>query len=378
METRIDRLVRWSIGEHVGPYKVELYPTNRCNLSCSFCWKAGEQEEDHHREMAPETVLRLVRESAALGTSEWFLCGAGEPLMAPRSTLPAMEAIKAAGMKGILNTNGFLVTPGMIDRWVEIGWEDLHFSIDSWRPREHDLLRGVHGSFIRVDAALTRAFELRRRRNSYHPYLVMISVMTRHNYAQIRRITAYALSRGINKLIVKEMIQHPHALHLNLNALQYRRFRRLLGKARETAMTAGMEFEFQEAVPRDVPFLPPVKTVQQPTTPRSEPPAVQVSPAAAGSRGIVRQDLSAVPCFEFWLSLFVYPNGEAHCGIWGDTVNVEQASLAEIWFNGYFAAMRERLVSGEIPAMCRSCGRFRNGDHRALLEGWRARVSDLT
>lgn len=395
MEQRVQRLIKWSLGEPQSPFKIEFYPTNRCNLSCSFCWKKAEKNPDYSHEVPVEPMLRLVAESAELGTSEWFLCGAGEPLVVPQVTLPVMDAIKVHGMKGILNTNGYLATMELVRHWVAIGWEDLHFSIDSFRSGEHDRLRGRAGSFVRVDKALQEVARLRQERGDDHPYLVMITVVTNVNYPYIEAITEYALARKVDKLIFKELIQHPHVQQLNLNRFQYWRLKKSLARARTLAETGSMRFEFQEAKYRKHPLL----AVTPPRLPESNkadrvkdlllanqgcsqdstedslpaPPGPGVTPRST----TIVNDLALVPCFEFWLSLFIYPNGEAHCGIWSDAVSIKSTSLRDVWYGDYFSSMRTALMQGKVPEMCRQCARFNSQENQELQKRWRSQVACL-
>ena len=109
------RIRRWEHEGIQGPVTLELYPTLRCNLDCSFC-----DTTDRHQapvvEMPLERHLALLQEAAEMGVKRVFILGGGEPLMARQVTPPVMARVKELGMEGILTTNGTLFPAGFIDQ----------------------------------------------------------------------------------------------------------------------------------------------------------------------------------------------------------------------------------------------------------------------
>ena len=110
------------------PVLVFLNVTRRCNLACGYC-----TEYDHTSAPVPLAALRRrIEHLAALGTVMVTLNG-GEPLLHPE--LPAIvRAIADGGMTGALNTNGFLLTPALVDALNDAGLYALQISLDAVSP----------------------------------------------------------------------------------------------------------------------------------------------------------------------------------------------------------------------------------------------------
>ena len=78
-----------------------------CNLKCSFCQNYGISQEDAHtRKLGPEQAVRLAKEQgpSCIGLAYTY----SEPLMWYEYVLDTARQAKAAGLKNVLVTNGFI------------------------------------------------------------------------------------------------------------------------------------------------------------------------------------------------------------------------------------------------------------------------------
>lgn len=108
---------------HKAPIEAQLIVTRRCNLSCGYC-----TEYDHSSEMIPLDVLqRRIDALHRLHTVNLTLLG-GEPLMHP--DIDAIVSYGARHAQVSITTNGFLVTPELIDRLNEAGLSNMQLSLD--------------------------------------------------------------------------------------------------------------------------------------------------------------------------------------------------------------------------------------------------------
>src|SRR3989338_975878 len=124
-------MLSWASGEPQGPVSIHLDPTNRCNISCVFCWMRSHERWgllDTSGELSNERLLRLVDEAASLGVVDWVISGGGEPTVRP-VPLEVMRRIKRLGMQGDIITNGTLFREGHIRELVELGWDRIRVSI---------------------------------------------------------------------------------------------------------------------------------------------------------------------------------------------------------------------------------------------------------
>jgi MoaA/NifB/PqqE/SkfB family radical SAM enzyme len=110
------------------PVAAHLIPVRRCNLSCTYC-----NEFDEHSPPVPtELVLRRVDLLAALGTGIVTMSG-GEPLLHPDLD-EIIRRVRARSMIATVITNGYLLTPRLIESLNAAGLDSLQVSIDNVTP----------------------------------------------------------------------------------------------------------------------------------------------------------------------------------------------------------------------------------------------------
>jgi MoaA/NifB/PqqE/SkfB family radical SAM enzyme len=110
------------------PIVAQIVPTRRCNLSCAYC-----NEYDRVSDPVPfGEMRRRIDRLAGLGTGIITLSG-GEPLLHPELT-DLIRYIRGYGAVATLITNGYLLSPVLIDRLNEAGLDSLQISIDNVDP----------------------------------------------------------------------------------------------------------------------------------------------------------------------------------------------------------------------------------------------------
>ncbi len=132
------------IRELMPPVRVDCYITDRCNLSCGFCYY---KDSAHHflsgerRDLRGEEWCRFFRELEQLQVLQVGLCG-GEPLL--HADIREILAFFAGSrMQFLLFSNGTTVTEEIAGRLAETrrcGY--VQISIDG-TERAHDRIRGV-------------------------------------------------------------------------------------------------------------------------------------------------------------------------------------------------------------------------------------------
>ena len=112
------------------PVVAQIIPIRRCNLSCAYC-------NEFDRSSAPvplENLQQRIDTLASLGTTIITLSG-GEPLLHPQLD-DAVRHIRRRGAIATLITNGYLLTPTVVDRLNAAGLDSLQISIDNVVPDE--------------------------------------------------------------------------------------------------------------------------------------------------------------------------------------------------------------------------------------------------
>jgi len=130
------------------PYNVYYSNTERCNLSCVYCYNAESRKQfaKFKEEMTTAESIHALDKLWDFGVSTVAFCG-GEPMR--RSDL--FEVAKHARDKGFrtaLVSNGTLITEDLAKEITEL-FDLVWISLDSHVKEEHEALRG-RGSFDRT------------------------------------------------------------------------------------------------------------------------------------------------------------------------------------------------------------------------------------
>jgi len=165
------------------PLKIEIWPTQFCNLNCRYC--RSENYVPKKKEIPDKILLELIDESASLGFKEWVIAGGGEPFARKRIVLEMIKKIKEHHLKGSLTTNGTLLNEKDIRKIVEMGWDNLFFSLDGPSSFYNDILR-KKGSFDKVIKNIKSVNYFKKKLKSEKPYLGISMVLTKDNYISLQ------------------------------------------------------------------------------------------------------------------------------------------------------------------------------------------------
>lgn len=122
------RMVLRGLVDEDHPLLVQIVPTRRCNLACTYC-----NEYDHVSDPVPiGDMLWRIDRLAQLRTGIVTFSG-GEPMLHPE--LDALvRRVRERDMIAGLISNGFFLSPARIRRLNEAGLEHLQISIDNVDP----------------------------------------------------------------------------------------------------------------------------------------------------------------------------------------------------------------------------------------------------
>jgi len=319
-----------------GPMTLEIYPTLACNLSCQFC-----DTTDRHRppvnELSLERWLEIVDEAAEMGVARVFVLGGGEPLLRP-DIATILTRIKARGLEGILTTNGTLLNPKLGGLMMDIGWDEIHFSLDGACPATHDSLRGVRGAFQRTVKAACRVAVQRRRIQGAVPRIAVHFVLTNQNYQELSDVVRLAHALGAFRVDFDVLIAyHPEQRALMLTPEQRARVPKLAEEAIKVAKSLGVATTLENFTHSD----------------RLERGNAPINTAPTSGEG-----LHAAPCLKAWHYLVVQADGRTSpcCVLSGQGGDVSSGSLTELWRSDKFLNdVRAGMLSGQPLPRCSEC-----------------------
>lgn len=310
-----------------GPWTLEIYPTLACNLDCGFC-----DTTDRHRppvdELSAARMLGIVDEAAEIGVRRVCILGGGEPLLAAHTPV-VMRAVKARGMEGFLTTNGTLCGEPIRRMMVEIGWDEVHFSVDGADAPTHDALRGRAGAFRRTVTAICRLRAMRGDR----PRIALHTVVTRENVDQLGAIVRLAAAVGATRVEFDHLIayraeQRAHAL-LPPDLVRL-----------PDLVDAAMQIAGELGITTTLSAL------------RSGERGSQSPPGGNGA------GYRAAPCLKAWHYLVVQADGRTSpcCVLAGEGESVAADALATVWEESpTLHRIRAGMLAGRPTGRCAEC-----------------------
>lgn len=339
------RVARWPAGERPGPWTLEVYPTLRCNLDCAFC-----DTTDRHRppvdELPPDRLLSLVDEAADLGARRIMVLGGGEPLVAA-GTLPMMRHAKRRGLEGMLTTNGTRLDAPTRAALVEMGWDEVHVSIDGADAPTHDALRGRAGAFRRTVRNLCALRRARDEAGAARPRLAVHTVVTNRNHRQLGALLRLAHALGATRVELDHLVAYrPEQLALRLDEGQLAELHAEVRAALPVAAGLGLSTTLDRLVAPDAPAR------------GARPPAAGAAPGLRGA-----------PCLKAWHHLVVQADGRtsACCVLAGEGESVAARPLREVWEGGaWLGGLRAAMAAHRPPPRCAECSENLLAHERAI------------
>ncbi len=140
------------------PFLVIWETTQSCALVCRHC-RASAQPGRDPQELTTEEGLRVVRETAAMGTPILIFTG-GDPVNRP-DLCELIRAGKEAGLRtATIPAATDCLTRDLLARLKDAGVDQVAFSLDFPDAERHDAFRGVPGAQAKTMAAIEWAHAL--------------------------------------------------------------------------------------------------------------------------------------------------------------------------------------------------------------------------
>jgi MoaA/NifB/PqqE/SkfB family radical SAM enzyme len=178
-----------------GPYHVEIYPADRCNIDCFFCSTAAIRGTD---ELPLSRIEELIGEFKDVGVRSIRLAGGGEPLF-HRKTKDMLRAIAASGIPiENITTNAVLLQGEIAEILLGDGvCDEIIVSLNTADPETYaSMMQTTQRNFERVVENVRNLIAERKRRRGRGPKIVLQYLVWKGNYTTIPRM--YALAREVD------------------------------------------------------------------------------------------------------------------------------------------------------------------------------------
>lgn len=215
MRADADYLPNVLAGKLVGPFMVEIHPTNAtCPYRCRMCiWCGGEQQKEPIAAMYGATSLltadewnQILSEAKGLGTRQIVFSGGGETLQSAAKIQPVLDRANVLGLETVIYTNGRPLRdldPALVDSILESDW--LRVSVHAATPEvyAHLVNRPVErGDLAFVVEGIKRIVTLRNERGSALKIGLGI-VLQEANYDQVSGMATLCNDLGVDFLDIR-------------------------------------------------------------------------------------------------------------------------------------------------------------------------------
>ncbi len=347
-ELILEDLRGWARGEERPPYRLFAYVTERCNLRCPSCGLATGDIVPAKDELDDDTWLDVADQAIALGVRECYLTG-GEVLVRRPVVLEVMQRLKAAGIRGILSTNGTTLDEANARRVVDMGWDTVIVSLDGPDAERNDPLRSRDGVFDEA-CQLIRTL-VSRRAAAGLPEVHLHAVISRPSAPWLTDMVQLCSDLGVDYFAAEPIVHQSDACEpLMLDDAARAVLRDQVPRAQALAAEAGLS--------NNLGFLRDAAVVDAPTDTASLN-AADVGPSTRG--------FSAASCFVPFHNLVLHPNGViSGCWQYRDdaSARVPEVTLEEAWYGGSPSALRRDLRDRGTPEPCRRCCLINARDNR--------------
>ncbi|MDI6826377.1 MAG: radical SAM protein [Candidatus Aenigmarchaeota archaeon] len=339
----IDRIIEWAKGRKAPPHKVLIYPTNKCNLKCPFCFLRLNPYSEK-KEMSRKRWMEITQELCKMGVDILQISGGGEPLVRKEVTLKMMKIIKSYGKTGRLVNNGTLWKEKDVKKVVEMKWDNVIFSLDGPSPEINDKSRGVKGTFDEIVKNIKLFAHYKKLFGSEKPMLEFSTVLTKINYKEIAGLIKSAHDLEVKNITIEPVfVSNPDVKKLKLNEKQRRWFIERIPYLKELADSLSISTNLVSL--QKVGSVEKTGNLRERILGESKP------------RGFL--DL---PCYEPWIWPKIEANGEVGpcstiflSNVYRKEISVKSRSFKDVWYGKEFEDFRRHLLEGKITDACSNC-----------------------
>lgn len=150
------KLLKRNVIDSIGimPVHLQISPTNRCTLSCSFCSCSARELK---LQLSLEDIKEIINSASECGTKAVTITGGGEPLCHPQIK-EIISHIGGLGIKIGLVTNGTIVHVLDEESWSKITWcriSSADFRGKDWNEKYQKRLQDAVDKGPNVDWAFS-------------------------------------------------------------------------------------------------------------------------------------------------------------------------------------------------------------------------------
>lgn len=344
------------------PVDIMIEVTNACNLHCVMC---REHPTLNNKAVTLNVNSKIKKglNSALKSAKQLGIFGFGEPLLFPDYGyfIKELRVMNPKICMGI-TTNGQLLTPALIEQIIDAKIDAVVFSIDSADPKTYESIRRG-ASFFRLKKNLELFDEIKVKRNTSNPVLVIEVVLMKNNIDQLLDILEFARARKFSAIILEWVREFPDLL-----VTDYSPYADTINEFFVRARKYGIGI--------DGPFIRHRPDLYPKYVNKENGKILRKNKFVKTDS---RFSLPPMKCLHPWHSCFITSNGDVLpcCGEFilhpGEHTfsggNLNENSFEEIWNGEPFRNLRKSIASGNYIPVCKKC--IVNGSSPTLVMAYR-------
>ena len=220
-----------------GPYHLVLFPTDRCNLDCFFCYT--EVLRDAAKELDWDILKKALAEGVLMGVKSVSLGGGGEPLIY-RHLNPLFDFIEENRLKiDSIKTNGTALTEAVARRLLQSDLSRITISLNETLPAAYAKMgRCPEPLFYRAMEGIGNIVRMKKERASLCEISAQVFIW-RENFERLPAMLETLVALDVDVVYVNTIDALP--TDLKMTAAQKEEFRPIVQSAIERY---GMRLQF--------------------------------------------------------------------------------------------------------------------------------------
>lgn len=181
----------------IGPEKVVVHITDRCNLDCTYCYYRVSRSKGCEKDMDFGVFKHIVDGCRAMGVEAISISGSGEPTLHP-DIGRIIDYASSSGMKTILTTNGSF-DKDTLKQVMKL--DAVALSISSFDEGKFSKLQGGgSGMLNKITANAKLILALKNRTGAEAPFVQINCVIGKTNFMDVADMLALAKELGMDKV----------------------------------------------------------------------------------------------------------------------------------------------------------------------------------
>lgn len=196
-----------------GPFHLALFPTDRCNIDCFFCYTENLRKKSE--ELSWDVLKNALNEGVSMGVKSVSFGGGGEPLIYT-SLAPLLDFIEQNNLKiDSIKTNGTALTEKTADSLIRSGLRRITISLNDTRPEIYSKICNASPHlFNRAMDGIHHIVQTKKRRSSECEISVQVFVW-RENYKRLPDMIRDILPSGTDFIYVNTIDGLPADLKMS-------------------------------------------------------------------------------------------------------------------------------------------------------------------